>query len=61
MRSPLPYFALVFNALVWGLSWWPLRELHALGYHHVRYVDGGMRGWVQRGWPTVLPGALSAR
>lgn len=29
----LPYLALVFNALVWGLSWWPIRELHALGLH----------------------------
>ena len=24
---------LLFNALVWGLSWWPLRELQALGVH----------------------------
>jgi len=25
--------ALVFNALVWGLSWWPLRQLDAQGVH----------------------------
>jgi drug/metabolite transporter (DMT)-like permease len=25
--------ALVFNAFVWGLSWWPFRELHARGLH----------------------------
>ena len=25
--------ALVFNALVWGLSWWPLRQLEAQGIH----------------------------
>ncbi len=25
--------ALLINALVWGLSWWPLRELQALGLH----------------------------
>ena len=25
--------ALVLNALVWGLSWWPFRELQALGLH----------------------------
>lgn len=25
--------ALLLNALVWGLSWWPLRELQALGLH----------------------------
>lgn len=28
-----PALALVFNALVWGLSWWPFRELHAAGLH----------------------------
>ena len=25
--------ALLFNALTWGLSWWPLRQLQALGVH----------------------------
>jgi drug/metabolite transporter (DMT)-like permease len=25
--------ALVFNALVWGVSWWPLRRLDAVGLH----------------------------
>lgn len=25
--------ALVFNAFVWGLSWWPLRGLHEAGLH----------------------------
>jgi drug/metabolite transporter (DMT)-like permease len=25
--------ALVFNALVWGVSWWPLRQLQELGLH----------------------------
>jgi hypothetical protein len=25
--------ALVFNALVWGVSWWPFRQLQALGLH----------------------------
>lgn len=29
----LPVLALVFNALVWGLSWWPLRELEGMGLH----------------------------
>ena len=37
MTSPawpsLPVAALLFNALVWGLSWWPLRELQAHGLH----------------------------
>ena len=29
----MPYLALLFNALVWGLSWWPLRQLQAQGLH----------------------------
>lgn len=32
-RSALPALALVFNAFVWGVSWWPLRELQAHGLH----------------------------
>lgn len=26
-----PHIALVLNALVWGLSWWPLQTMHAAG------------------------------
>lgn len=29
----LPALALVFNAFVWGVSWWPLRQLEAAGVH----------------------------
>ena len=29
----LPVLALGLNALVWGLSWWPLRQLHGEGLH----------------------------
>ena len=25
--------ALVFNALVWGVSWWPFRQLQGYGLH----------------------------
>jgi drug/metabolite transporter (DMT)-like permease len=28
-----PVLGLLLNALVWGLSWWPLREMQALGLH----------------------------
>ena len=28
-----PALALVFNAAVWGLSWWPFRELQSQGLH----------------------------
>ncbi|WP_137893797.1 DMT family transporter [Ramlibacter sp. 2FC] len=29
----LPTLALLLNALVWGLSWWPFRQLERLGLH----------------------------
>ena len=29
----MPILALLFNALIWGLSWWPLRALDDLGVH----------------------------
>jgi drug/metabolite transporter (DMT)-like permease len=28
-----PVLALVFNAFVWGVSWWPLRQLEGAGLH----------------------------
>lgn len=40
-----PALALVFNAAVWGLSWWPLRELAQAGVHPL--------------WATALVYALS--
>lgn len=33
------------------------KALHEQGVAQVRYVQGGMRGWAQRGWPLVRPGA----
>jgi drug/metabolite transporter (DMT)-like permease len=32
-RTLWPVLALIFNALVWGLSWWPLRHFEGLGLH----------------------------
>jgi drug/metabolite transporter (DMT)-like permease len=32
-RPILAVLALALNALVWGLSWWPLHQLHAHGLH----------------------------
>ena len=29
----LAVLALVFNAFVWGVSWWPFRSLHGHGLH----------------------------
>ena len=34
-----------------------LKALRQSGYAHVRYVHGGMSGWMRRGWPVVAPGA----
>ncbi|MCZ2438988.1 MAG: DMT family transporter [Burkholderiales bacterium] len=31
--AALPVLALVANAFTWGVSWWPLRQLQALGLH----------------------------
>ena len=33
MNPFLPALALLVNALVWGLSWWPFRQLQAHGLH----------------------------
>jgi drug/metabolite transporter (DMT)-like permease len=33
LSPTLPALALVFNAFVWGVSWWPFRRLEALGLH----------------------------
>ena len=29
----MPVLGLIFNALVWGLSWWPFRQFQAAGLH----------------------------
>jgi len=28
-----PVLALLLNAFIWGISWWPLRQLHSMGIH----------------------------
>ena len=33
MHNFLPVLALVFNAFTWGVSWWPFRQLGAMGLH----------------------------
>jgi drug/metabolite transporter (DMT)-like permease len=32
-RALLPILALMFNALAWGTSWWPFRQLESRGLH----------------------------
>jgi drug/metabolite transporter (DMT)-like permease len=61
--------ALVFNAFVWGVSWWPFRTLHDLGVHplwstalvYAVAVTGllaarpaAVRGWLRAPWLWVL-------
>ncbi|WP_409517314.1 DMT family transporter [Diaphorobacter sp.] len=29
----MPVLALLFNALIWGLTWWPFRQMNAAGLH----------------------------
>ncbi|MDP4609080.1 MAG: DMT family transporter [Burkholderiaceae bacterium] len=52
---------LLINALVWGVSWWPLRELHAAGFHPLwstllvftpALVFAGL--WYRSAWRGVL-------
>ena len=31
MPSAFPYLCLLFNAMVWGLAWWPFQTMHAYG------------------------------
>lgn len=31
MHASLPYLCLLFNAMVWGLAWWPFQTMHAHG------------------------------
>ncbi len=45
-RSAGPVLALLVNAFVWGVSWWPFRQLQAIGLHPL--------------WATTLIYALSA-
>ncbi len=33
MQSPLPFAALLFNAFVWVLAWWPFQRMHQAGLH----------------------------
>ena len=67
-----PVLALVFNAFVWGLSWWPFRELQAHGLHPLWSTaliylvslacllavrPGAVRGWARQPWLWLLAAA----
>lgn len=57
MHSPLPVLALLFNALVWGLSWWPFRSMHAAGLHPL-WATALMYALMLLGLLGLRPGAL---
>ena len=58
MQSPLPVFALLFNAFVWGLSWWPFRQMHAAGLHPL-WATATMYLLVLSGLLIFRPGVLA--
>jgi drug/metabolite transporter (DMT)-like permease len=66
-RPTLAVAALVLNALVWGISWWPLRELQAHGLHPLwstvliyLLAAVGVLVWKPQAWRGLLqyPGLL---
>jgi drug/metabolite transporter (DMT)-like permease len=57
----LPVLALVFNAFVWGVSWWPFRQLDARGLHALwataliyALVVAGITLWRPQVWRELL-------
>lgn len=57
MSAPAAVLCLLINALVWGVSWWPFRELKGLGLHPLwstaiiySFALAGVIAW----WPKAL-------
>lgn len=50
--------ALVFNAFVWGISWWPFRALHAHGLHPL-WSTALVYAIVFAGFAVLRPRALA--
>lgn len=57
MPSFLPILALLFNAFIWGLSWWPFRILHDAGLHPL-WATAMMYALALACLLAVRPGAL---
>ncbi|HYF42338.1 MAG TPA: DMT family transporter [Ramlibacter sp.] len=56
-KAALPALALAFNAFVWGVSWWPFRELQGHGLHPLWATAGVyavslacLLAWRPRAW-----------
>ena len=64
--SSWPVLALLFNALVWGVAWWPFRTLNTLGLHPLWAIvaiyalaAAGIAAWRPQALRQVLqPGPL---
>ena len=59
--DPLPIVCLLANAFVWGVSWWPFRQLNALGLHSLWATSFAFFAstlvisvWRPRAWPDLL-------
>ena len=57
MHSPLPVFALLLNALIWGLSWWPFRLMHEAGLHPL-WATAAMYALVLAGLLALRPASI---
>ena len=57
MSRFFPVLALIFNAFVWGVSWWPFRRLHEAGLHPL-WATALMYALVLVGLLLVRPGVL---
>lgn len=56
-----PALALVFNAFVWGVSWWPFRQLERAGLHPLAATAliyllavAAIAAWRPRAWRELL-------
>ena len=57
MHSPLPVLALLFNAFVWALAWWPFRQMYEAGLHPL-WATALMYALVLVGLLTLRPQSL---
>lgn len=60
-RPIVPALALTFNAFVWGVSWWPFRQLEQAGLHPLAATTliyllavAAIACWWPRAWREVL-------
>lgn len=57
--TALPALCLLFNAFVWGVSWWPFRVLQGHGLHPL-WATAAVYGVSVALWLALRPGALRA-